>query len=151
MRVTELLQPTAHAWRPERENADRNTLMQRFGSPISSVADALSRVIPNVDCSLTGNSPCTRPHAGDQSGRFTFVPFVLFPRPSCAIVAPILITFNSFDRIRTGPSVLVERIAMKRVLAGLVVSIMACAVAWGQSTAQISGVVKDQSGAILPG
>src|SRR5215471_19295243 len=91
-------------------------------------------------------SACWRPVR-----RFTFVPFVLFPRPSCAIVAPILITFNSFDRIRTGHSVLVERIAMKRVLAGLVVSIMACAVAWAQSTAQISGVVRDPSGAILPG
>ena len=40
---------------------------------------------------------------------------------------------------------------MKRVLVGLLVSILGCTAAWAQSTAQISGVVKDQSGAILPG
>src|SRR5437588_10904838 len=40
---------------------------------------------------------------------------------------------------------------MKHVLVGILISIMACAAAWGQSTAQISGGVKDQSGAILPG
>ena len=34
---------------------------------------------------------------------------------------------------------------------GLVVSIFACAMVWAQATAQISGTVKDQSGAVLPG
>src|SRR6266571_1736330 len=40
---------------------------------------------------------------------------------------------------------------MQRILVGLLVSTLACSAAWAQSTAQISGVVKDQSGAILPG
>src|SRR5947208_557425 len=40
---------------------------------------------------------------------------------------------------------------MKRALLGFIISALACAAGWAQSTAQISGVVKDQSGAILPG
>jgi len=40
---------------------------------------------------------------------------------------------------------------MQRILVGLLVSTLACSAAWAQSTAQISGVVKDPSGAILPG
>src|SRR5438876_3499408 len=40
---------------------------------------------------------------------------------------------------------------MKIVLVGLLVSALACTAVWAQSTAQISGVVKDPSGAILPG
>src|SRR5438094_9980753 len=40
---------------------------------------------------------------------------------------------------------------MKGILVGLLVCTLMCAAAWAQSTAQISGVVKDQSGAILPG
>src|SRR5262245_8810162 len=40
---------------------------------------------------------------------------------------------------------------MKRALAGLLFISLACEAAWAQSTAQISGVVRDQSGAILPG
>ena len=44
---------------------------------------------------------------------------------------------------------------MKRALitfvSGLVVLFFSCAAVWGQGTAQISGTVKDQSGAVLPG
>src|SRR2546428_11586382 len=44
---------------------------------------------------------------------------------------------------------------MKRVLTalffGLWVSVMACSSVWAQATAQISGAVQDQSGAVLPG
>jgi hypothetical protein len=35
--------------------------------------------------------------------------------------------------------------------AGLVFSVLGCGVAWGQATAQMSGTVKDPSGAVLPG
>src|SRR5262249_41390454 len=59
MRVQDLLQPTSHAWRLEWHNADRNNRIQRFGSQILSMADALSRVIPNGDCRLSRNSPWT--------------------------------------------------------------------------------------------
>src|SRR4051812_25137403 len=37
------------------------------------------------------------------------------------------------------------------LLLGLVVSALMCASVWAQATAQISGTVKDQSGAVLPG
>jgi len=37
-----------------------------------------------------------------------------------------------------------------RVL-GLALALFTCAPAWAQSTAQISGTVRDQSGAVLPG
>src|SRR5438270_831318 len=40
---------------------------------------------------------------------------------------------------------------VKHVFGGLLVFVLACTAAWSQSTAQINGVVKDQSGAILPG
>src|SRR6476619_6856176 len=40
---------------------------------------------------------------------------------------------------------------MKRTLTGMLFSLLASHGAWAQSTAQISGVVKDPSGAILPG
>src|SRR5207249_4003865 len=44
---------------------------------------------------------------------------------------------------------------MKRVLTalffGLWVSVMTCGSVWAQATAQISGAVQDQSGAVLPG
>ena len=45
---------------------------------------------------------------------------------------------------------------MKKILSvlfGLLIFDLACATAWSQagSTAQISGTVKDQSGAVLPG
>jgi len=40
---------------------------------------------------------------------------------------------------------------MKRLLVGFLLSTCLCAGLWAQSTAQISGAVKDQSGAILPG
>ena len=39
---------------------------------------------------------------------------------------------------------------MKGICATLVVA-LGCAMAWAQATAQISGTVKDQSGAVLPG
>jgi hypothetical protein len=45
---------------------------------------------------------------------------------------------------------LTERI-FKCVLSGMLFSALTCTFAWAQSTAQITGVVKDQSGAILPG
>src|SRR5437667_6908704 len=38
-----------------------------------------------------------------------------------------------------------------RVLIGLLFSVLTCTVVSAQSTAQISGVVRDQSGAVLPG
>ncbi|PYS44247.1 MAG: hypothetical protein DMG13_34125 [Acidobacteria bacterium] len=34
---------------------------------------------------------------------------------------------------------------------GLLVSVMTCGSVWAQATAQISGAVQDQSGAVLPG
>ena len=37
------------------------------------------------------------------------------------------------------------------VLGGLVISLLSCSFIWAQATAQISGTVKDQSGAVLPG
>ena len=37
------------------------------------------------------------------------------------------------------------------VLIGLCVSAMSCGNAWAQATAQMSGTVQDQSGAVLPG
>lgn len=40
---------------------------------------------------------------------------------------------------------------MKRILFMFLASFVICASAWAQSTAQISGTVKDQSGAVLPG
>ena len=44
---------------------------------------------------------------------------------------------------------------MKRLLTalfiGLLVSVMSCGSVWAQATAQISGAVQDQSGAVLPG
>ena len=44
---------------------------------------------------------------------------------------------------------------MKRIVttivSGLLASVLSCAAVWAQGTAQISGTVKDQSGAVLPG
>jgi hypothetical protein len=37
------------------------------------------------------------------------------------------------------------------LLSGLLISALSCASIWAQATAQISGTVKDQSGAVLPG
>jgi hypothetical protein len=37
------------------------------------------------------------------------------------------------------------------LLSGLVIAVLSCASIWAQATAQISGTVKDQSGAVLPG
>ena len=44
-----------------------------------------------------------------------------------------------------------KRIIGKSVVLGILLSSFACAIVWAQSTAQISGTVKDQSGAVLPG
>src|SRR5438309_489071 len=41
--------------------------------------------------------------------------------------------------------------ALSVVLSGLCILVLTCAPVWGQVTAQISGTVKDQSGAVLPG
>ena len=43
-----------------------------------------------------------------------------------------------------------ERI-LKSLLIGFLVSTLACASVWAQGTAQINGIAKDQSGAVLPG
>src|SRR5580765_2735611 len=40
---------------------------------------------------------------------------------------------------------------MRRIVVGLIVSCLTCAVVWGQATAQISGIVRDQTSAVLPG
>ena len=41
---------------------------------------------------------------------------------------------------------------MRRLLGiGTLISAVACSAVWAQSTAQVSGTVKDQSGAVLPG
>ena len=40
---------------------------------------------------------------------------------------------------------------LRWLLSGLVISALSCTAIWGQATAQISGTVKDQSGAVLPG
>jgi hypothetical protein len=40
---------------------------------------------------------------------------------------------------------------VKRLLLNFLFSFLTCSVAWAQSTAQISGTVRDQSGAVLPG
>ena len=44
---------------------------------------------------------------------------------------------------------------MKRTLlvafSGMLLVLLACSSVWAQATAQISGTVKDQSGAVLPG
>src|SRR5881409_4000547 len=37
------------------------------------------------------------------------------------------------------------------LLSGLVIAALSCSSVWAQATAQISGTVKDQSGAVLPG
>src|SRR5437763_4707305 len=39
----------------------------------------------------------------------------------------------------------------KRILIAFLLSLFACTAVWAQGTAQINGVVKDQSGAVLPG
>ena len=45
---------------------------------------------------------------------------------------------------------LMERMGM-RVVFGCLVFVLTCSTIWAQSTAQISGTVRDQSGALLPG
>jgi hypothetical protein len=45
---------------------------------------------------------------------------------------------------------LIERVD-KKVLIGILVFAFACTAVWAQSTAQVSGTVRDQSGAVLPG
>src|SRR6266850_8234506 len=43
------------------------------------------------------------------------------------------------------------RLEVKRILSGFLFLLLACTLAWAQSTAQVSGTVRDQSGAVLPG
>src|SRR5438309_3401937 len=43
------------------------------------------------------------------------------------------------------------RLQMMHRLFGLLVSIVICNAVWAQSTAQVSGTIKDQTGAVLPG
>src|SRR5438094_434289 len=38
-----------------------------------------------------------------------------------------------------------------RLISALLISCLTCAVGWAQATAQISGIVRDQTGAVLPG
>src|SRR5262245_31803044 len=45
---------------------------------------------------------------------------------------------------------LIERVQVC-VLIGFLFSVLTCTAVWAQSTAQINGTVKDQSGAVLPG
>src|SRR5438477_7637214 len=45
---------------------------------------------------------------------------------------------------------LIERIRV-HVLIGLLLSVLACSDMWAQTTAQVTGTVKDQTGAVLPG
>src|SRR3989442_15956317 len=40
---------------------------------------------------------------------------------------------------------------MRRLLGFLILSLLACTVLWAQATAEISGTIKDTSGAVLPG
>lgn len=40
---------------------------------------------------------------------------------------------------------------MRSIVLGLLVGVITCGVAWAQPTAQVSGSVTDQSGAVLPG
>ena len=44
-----------------------------------------------------------------------------------------------------------NQLTWKSALLGLVYLFLTCTVVWGQSTAQVSGTVRDQSGAVLPG
>ena len=44
-----------------------------------------------------------------------------------------------------------RRWAVKPILLVFLFSLLTCTVLWGQSTAQVSGTVRDQSGAVLPG
>jgi carboxypeptidase family protein len=43
------------------------------------------------------------------------------------------------------------RLQMMHRLLGVVVSILMCTAVWAQNTAQVSGTIKDQTGAVLPG
>src|SRR5437870_8258511 len=45
---------------------------------------------------------------------------------------------------------LIERIGFHLVI-GLLLSALTCTAVWAQTTAQVTGTVKDQSGAVLPG
>src|SRR5438094_10664766 len=62
---------------------------------------------------------------------------------------------NSENTNNAGGSGYLWRIRMRRilniVLNGFVISLLSCSSIWAQATAQISGTVKDQSGAVLPG
>jgi hypothetical protein len=40
---------------------------------------------------------------------------------------------------------------LRTVSSGCLISLLTCATAWAQATAQISGTARDPSGAVLPG
>src|SRR5207244_4755849 len=68
-----------------------------------------------------------------------------------AILPPLLRVSEQHQRCKVG-----LRRSMKRILTFLVLGallcVIACSTGWAQgATAQISGTVKDQSGAVLPG
>ena len=44
-----------------------------------------------------------------------------------------------------------RRWTVKPILLVFLFSLLTCTIVWGQSTAQVSGTVRDQSGAVLPG
>ena len=44
-----------------------------------------------------------------------------------------------------------KRLILVTILLGFLFSAMTCTVVWAQSTAQVSGTVKDSTGALLPG
>jgi hypothetical protein len=58
-RVQKLLQRASHSRRVGGKDADRNAGLQRSTVQILSVAKALSWAIPNADCGINANSPCT--------------------------------------------------------------------------------------------
>src|ERR1700756_5619708 len=41
--------------------------------------------------------------------------------------------------------------ALRNLIAGSLICLLICIPVWAQSTAQVSGAVKDQTGAVLPG
>src|SRR5947207_6679585 len=43
------------------------------------------------------------------------------------------------------------RTVLCRVFTGLFIAVVTCSSIWAQATAQVSGTVRDQSGAVLPG
>src|SRR5580765_8944895 len=67
-----LLQPIPHALRTGWTDSDQKSGIQTGGVETLSLADALSRVIPNANCRMSRNSPWTRLKAPGP-GRFCFL------------------------------------------------------------------------------